>query len=447
MTAAAQLAAFAHGLTFEAIPPAVVARAKACIADAVACAIHGAAQPWGRMLADHARRYGGGGAARLLGTPADRVHAPLAALANGTAAHAFELDSLTQPSSAAHPGATLCMALWALAEERGASGRELVTAFVAGCEAMIRVGASLGHGVERIGFHGPGVTGPIGSAIACARLLGLDTAQTVSAIGLSGSFTGGLLAFSHATGGGMVKRLHLGRAAEAGVVAASLAAQGYEGPETVLDGKAGVLGAFTREAHPERLTAGLGTLWEVLRITLKRYPAHITAHVPLQLIEDLRREGGFDGSAVRSIRLGVSERVLERHAIHEPADAMQAQYSVPFCAAVGLWRDARDPASFSPDAVADPRVRQTAKAIQLEANPEAGAAGWASRVAIELADGRQFERAATDFRGAATNPMSEDERRVKFLLLTRALGEGPMTRLFARIEALEHEGSISGLFD
>src|SRR5947208_5955129 len=225
-----RLAEYAAGLRYEDLPTEVIAAAKDAIIDTIAACICGSALPWSRIIIDYAERTGPGGASRILGR-GTAVQAPAAALANGALAHAFELDSLTRPGAGAHPGATVLPPALAIAQERGARGRELIAAFVAGNEVMIRIGRATGHTNEARGFHAPGTTGPFGGAVACGHLLGLDERGMTNAIGLAGSLAGGLMEFAKGDGG-MVKRLHLGRASEAGVLAASLAAAGFTGPQT-----------------------------------------------------------------------------------------------------------------------------------------------------------------------------------------------------------------------
>src|SRR6202035_4449617 len=198
------------------------------------------------------------------------------ALANGALAHAFELDSLTRPGAGAHPGATVLPPALAVAQQQGGiSGKALIAAFVAGNEVMIRIGRATGHTNEARGFHAPGTTGPFGAAVACGHLLGLDRAKMANAIGIAGSLAGGLLEFARGDGG-MVKRLHLGRASEAGVLAASLAAGGFTGPRTVIEGQFGFLRVFCTAWDEAELTRGLGEEFVVSTTVLKRYPCHAT---------------------------------------------------------------------------------------------------------------------------------------------------------------------------
>ena len=128
----------------------------------------------------------------------------------------------------------------AVAQERGSDGKALIAAFVAGNEVMIRIGRATGHTNEARGFHAPGTTGPFGAAVAAGHLLRLGPAAMTNTLGIAGSLCGGLLEFARGDGG-MVKRLHVGRASEAGVLAASLAADGFAGPRTVLEGEFGFL--------------------------------------------------------------------------------------------------------------------------------------------------------------------------------------------------------------
>src|SRR5712691_7444176 len=148
-----QLAEYAAGLPYEDLPAEVVGCARDYIIDTVAACICGSALPWSRIVIEYAERTGPGGASRILGR-GSAVQAPSAALANGALAHAFELDALTRPGAGAHPGATVLPPALAVAQQAGvgASGRDLIAAFVAGNEAIIRIGRATGHTNEARGF-------------------------------------------------------------------------------------------------------------------------------------------------------------------------------------------------------------------------------------------------------------------------------------------------------
>ena len=373
------------------------------------------------------------------------MHAPYAALANGLLAHAYEQDSLRDPGVGAHPGATLLPAVLAACEETKADGKTAITAFVAGCEVIFRIGLASHHTPEKFGFHAPGLTGCYGAALAAGRIFGLDAEQLGHALGIAGSLSSGLLAFSKSKHGAMVKRLHLGRAAESGILAARLAADGYTGPETVLEGKFGFLDAYCRdgEQDPKLLTADLHENWETLRICMKRYPCHVNAHTPVQALRELMSEHAFQGAEVAKVVIEGSERLLSHHNITEPGDIMQAQYSVPFCVALALFRDPDDPRSFDASAIDDPSIRGACRNLELRARAQGGRSARSVRVIVRLKDGREFARDGETFKGMPSDPLSRAELRRKFMLLTGSMGEAAAARLFERLERIETAPNFS----
>ncbi len=435
-----RLAEYAAALRYEDIPEGIVRRAKECIADTLAAIVCGAALPWSRIVIRYAERTGPGGSCHILGSGGPAVTAPSAALANGALAHAFELDSLTRPGAGVHPGATLLPPALAIAQQQGLGGRALIAAFVAGCEVMIRIGRATGHTNEERGFHAPGNTGPFGGAVAGGHLLGLDAARMTNALGIAGSLASGLLEFAHAGNGGMVKRLHLGRACEGGVLAASLAHDGFTAPSTVLEGRFGFLAVFCREWDVGLLTRGLGQHWETSSIALKRYPCHINAHAAVKAVSQLRAEHGFKGGEVEAVTILGSERMATLHNIPEPADLMMAQYSVPFCAALALYRDPRNPESFAEGALDDPEIRSLTRRVTMQATSHrAGHGAGGTTVALALKDGRRLTAAAED------GTLAPADLADKFCRLTRAaLGvrSGP---LFERLMRLEREQTLDWL--
>jgi 2-methylcitrate dehydratase PrpD len=433
-----RLAEYAAALRYRDLPNAVVQQAKECIIDTVAAAICGAAMPWSRIVIAYAERTGPGGKSHILGR-GSAVQAPSAALANGALAHAFELDSLTRPGAGAHPGATVLPPALAVAQERGVGGQALIAAFVAGNEVMIRIGRATGHTNEARGFHAPGTTGPFGAAVAAGHLLRLDAAAMTNALGIAGSLCGGLLEFARGDGG-MVKRLHLGRASEAGVLASSLAADGFEGPRTVLEGEFGFLKVFCTKWDESELTRGLGEEFLVSTTVLKRYPCHATAHAPVKAVRELQSEHAFKGAEVEAITVTGTGRMVDRHNILEPADLMLAQYSIPFSVALALCREARNPESWDETALADPQIRALCRRVRLVPEPAGAHGGMASTITLTLADGRRFERRAE------SGLLETGELADKFLRLTRtALGEGRATALFERLQRLEDEEDLSWL--
>jgi 2-methylcitrate dehydratase PrpD len=230
-TATSQLAAFAAGLELDAVPGDVVEAAKTLVLDTIGCTLYASTLPWSRLVQDHVAAEGGPAVAGVWGTGA-RTSVPLAALANGTAGHGFEIDDVDHRSGL-HVGSVTVPVALALAEADGGwTGRELLAALLAGVEVGVRVGISIEPGHFLRGYHPQGTMGPIAAAATAARGLHLDETQTAHAFGLAASMAAGLMG---AQQGGMVKRLHAGRSGESGVVAARLAQRGFTGTDDVFD--------------------------------------------------------------------------------------------------------------------------------------------------------------------------------------------------------------------
>jgi 2-methylcitrate dehydratase PrpD len=413
-SAADRLAAYAATLRYQDLPADIVLTAKTCLVDAVGCAIFGARFPWSRAVAAVVEASGASGACAVPGL-ARRLDPRQAALALGAFAHAFELDSLRKPGAGSHPGATVALPAFAMAQAQGASGRELVAAIVAGCEASFRIGAATLHTPELEGFHAPGIVGPFGAAVASGSVLRLTSDQLAFAFGIAGSCTGGLLAFARSGQGGMVKRLHLGRAAESGVLAALLAVRGYDGPRTVLEGEFGVLQSFCSRADPALLTAKLGTFFETSRLCIKPYACHVTAQAAIELLRGLMETHGFAAAEIAGIDVAASQKVASHHSERRPADLMLGQYSVPFSLAVAAWRDPADPLAFADGCIRDGGILDLAARIRIVP----GDAGWGAGLSISLRDGRQITGSIATFRGCPETPMSLSDVAAKFRRLTR----------------------------
>jgi 2-methylcitrate dehydratase PrpD len=441
------LAEYATALQYDDIPAPVLAIAKACIVDTVGVALFGSGLPWSRSVEDYVRHIGGNGTSTLIGRSLSQVSASSAALANGTFAHAFEFDNLRQPSIGVHPGSTALVAALAAAEETNASGRELITALVVGCECMFRIALAAKSTSEKLGFHAPGLTGVFGSAVAVSKIMGLSAEQTLMAMGIGGSLCSGLLAFAKAGQGGMVKRLHMGRAAEGGITAANLAARGFEGPQVILEGQFGYLDVYARDGDPGLFVDGLGDRWETLTICFKTYPCHVTAQSPVQALEALKREHDFGAADVAKIVIEVSDKARSHHADPAPRDVATAQYSLPYSIALAVFRDPADPQSYLDGPDQSPEILDLSKRVELRAydGGRAPQNDLACRLHVVLVDGRTLSVTKTDFEGTTTLPISKKRIDQKFLNLSRCLPEEERTELLGRLSRIEEIG-IGDLF-
>ena len=437
-----KLAAYAAALRYEEVPAEVKQRVKDCITDTVAVILYGGKLPWSQIVIAHAKRTGPGGKSHILGTGGVMVHAPSAALAHGAMTHAFELDNLTDPDSGSHPGASMFSSGLAVAQDRGLGGRDLITGMAAGAEVMIRIGHAAKGTLEPRGFHAPGTTGPFGGAVTVGRMLQLDAGKMTNAIGIAGSLSGGLLEFAHSNTGAMVKKLHLGRAAESGVLAASLASDGFTGPETVLEGEAGYLHAFCNDRDTTELTRGLGQDYAAMSIMMKRFACHITAHRPVEAMLDLKNEYKFSAADVESISVTGNQRMATTNNIPAPPDVLLAQYSIPFSVALSLYRNPIDPDSFDENVMRDPQILAMAARVKMITAPGQSREDLASTVAVTLKGGRTVTQRVTAFMGTPSRPLDRAGMREKFMLLTKRFPAADMARLFDRLQGLENEKTL-----
>jgi 2-methylcitrate dehydratase PrpD len=445
MNATQQLAKFANQLTYSRIPAEVIERAKACILDTLAVSFYGSTKPWSKTVGEFIRTSGRPGNSTVLGMNL-RAQAADATFVNGVMAHAFELDNVRQPGAGVHPGATAFLPAFAMAEAKKADGKSLLTAFVAACEVMSRIGVAAGNSLERRGFHAPGLTGTFGGAVAAGRLLKLNDAKMVNALGIAGSYSGGLIEFSRCQEGAMVKRLHLGKAAGGGVTAAMLASKGFAGPESVLEGKFGFCQTYSDSPKLDYLTYRLGREFESMNIAIKRCAVHINAHAPIEALEQLRAEFDFGAADVREITVGGIEKLVTHHAIYRPKDLMMAQYSIPFCVALSLYFDPTDPSSFNEKKLKDKRILAMMRKVRLKVDDEIEDKGWdrAARVTVSLANKRRHSALVVHFKGTPGNPMKPSEIEDKARKLTRALLPAKkLDRLFEAVNRLEKLPDVS----
>src|SRR5258705_8590788 len=363
-------------------------------------------------------------------------------LAHGAMTHAFELDNLTDPDSGSHRGASMFSSGLAVAQERGLGGGELITAMAAGAEVMIRIGHAAKGTLEPRGFHAPGTTGPFGGAVTVGRLMQLGAGKMANALGIAGSLCGGLLEFAHSNTGAMVKKLHLGRAAESGVLAASLASEGFTGPDTVLEGEAGYLHAFCNDRDTTELTRGLGQDHMAMAIMMKRFACHITAHRPVEAMLDLKNQYKFSAADVESISITGNQRMATTNNIPAPPDVLLAQYSIPFSVALSLYRNPIDPDSFDENVMRDPQILAMAARVKMLIAPGQIREDLAARAPGHLKSGATARTGLTAFMGTPTRPLDRAGRREKFMLLTQRFPAADMARLFDRLQGLENEKTL-----
>jgi 2-methylcitrate dehydratase PrpD len=413
---AAQLLAFVARTGYSDIPAQAIANARRCLLDAIGCGLFGASQPWSRIMAAQLLAEQSQGASTVFGH-ATPLSAPAAALANGTAIHGFELDDLL-PAAIIHPGTVVIPALLAVAEHVDARGDALLRAIAIGYEVTSRISIAMGQEVSHQGFHKTSVVGPVASAIACASLLRLPEAQISCAAGIAASMASGVKAYVTTGGGGMVKRMHAGWAAQSAVRAVLLAREGFTGPPGAIDTRYGLLDAFGgKAADPARLGAGLGESWAINSVWVKVYPMCGWIQGVAQLLTAMRGKQPLRADDIKKITVGTSRFAVNGNSNPAPADTMDAQYSIPYCAGLALTADPGDPRAFEPAVFTQPVYRELAQRVSVVADEDCEAvypARFGSRVTLELANGETRQALTLDPHGTPADPCTADEIAAKF---------------------------------
>jgi 2-methylcitrate dehydratase PrpD len=436
-----------------AFPAEALRRAKRAFIDVVACLVPGAAEEAAAIVRRVAAGWGAG-PSTVVGSGAGQPP-PVAALVNGTAAHALDFDDNFDPAKA-HITAVLAPALLALGEARGARGRDVLVAYIVGLQIATRVGQGLNPLHRNRGWHATATVGAVGAAAACGRLLGLDAAKMRHCLNMSTSFAGGFMSQF----GSMTKPLHAGKAAEAGVACAVLAEAGLTAGAETFDGPTGMArlmvgpdldavraaGAFTSE-HGQTLRFDSHAVGEPLAILqyglkVKRFPTCASTHRALDAVLALRARNGFTADDVARVDVHAPVTHFNNLMYTDPADGMQAKFSMEYCVAVAVRNGGVGLADFTPAAVADPRVRALMPRVRRHPVDRAESE-FPTRVDVALKDGRVLSAEVDAPKGRADNPLTDAELWDKLRQCCRdVLPAAETGRLAAALDALDQDAPI-----
>jgi 2-methylcitrate dehydratase PrpD len=441
------LATFALRVGHDDIPEDGRRKAVDAITDAIACGLAGSASdvagPMLRALGIGPRREPGG--ALLLGS--DRTATPAdAALYNGTLIHALDYDDVTHPAYS-HPSAVLVPALFALAGKAGATGRDIVSAYVVGIEVFGKLGRALNTAHYRGGRHATSTFGSIAAAVAAARLLRLRPAQLSSAIGIGASASSGL----RANFGTMTKPLHAGYAARNGVLAARLAREDFTASEEALTHRFGFARVFNagRDVTWEEF-ANWGAPFEITSeygLALKPFPSCAATHTAIEAAAALRPDIQGAVERIREIRAGVAEMSLEPLIHVTPKTPLEGKFSMHYCIANALLRGTVDLATFSEARLRDPRIAPLIARTRMEVDERVRHdSEFASVVTLTMEDGRRHEKLVPLAIGKPARWFSRDRLQQKFA--DCAAGILPQDRLqqaFETAQALDRLPALDPL--
>jgi len=368
----------------------------------------------------------------------DKVDMASAALLNGISSHTFDFDD-THLKTIIHPAGPVASALLALAEHTGASGRALIDALVLGIDVSCRVGNAMYPDHYDRGWHITGSTGTVGAAAGCARLLGLSEAQTAMALGIAASQPIGM----REQFGSMTKPFHPGGAARAGLMSALLAQQGFTASPKALEAPRGMMQTISTKNDWSEITQGLGQQFEIALNTFKPFACGIVIHPCIDGCAQLRAQG-ITPEQIASLEIRVHSLVLELTGKKEPADGLQAKFSVYHGCAAGLMFGRAAEEEFSDAIVTRPDM--VALRRKVVATVDDSIDESAADITAVLTDGRRVHLRVEHAIGSLQNPMTDAQLEAKFHGLSDAvLGAAQTSELIRAAWALGSASTTQAL--
>ena len=436
-------------------PSAAIVQAKRCLLDGFAVILAGSTAHGSAIVRQYVRSVAEKGGASILGPERMTAAAPRAALANGASGHALDFDD-TQLSTTpdrtygllTHPTVPALASTLAVAEEQRASGAAFLEAFLTGFEVECKIAEAIDPEHYLRGFHSTATAGTFAGAAATARLLKLDPVRTAHAIGIAASCAGGL----RVNFGSMTKPLHAGRAAENGIVAATLAAGGFTAGDDGLDGRWGYFQVMGGGAEPHRLIGALGSPYSIVEpgVSVKPYPCGSLSHPSMDAMLKLVTDNDIRPGQIRAIRLKAGSNILEPLRYKTAKTELEAKFCVPFLLGVIALRRKAGIQEFTDEFVASAPIQQMMTNVTTVFDPQIEAMGFdriRSIVEVDLVDGRTLVQPSDErYRGSPAWPFTMAELRDRFVdCASPVLPTDRIQRAIEQIESMEKLNDIREL--
>jgi 2-methylcitrate dehydratase PrpD len=418
-----QLAGFCAELSYGDIPEEVIESTVMLAFDTIGVAAGGTAAESSRTMLKFMKALERPGNGTVI-AGRQRVAPEYAALLNGAFAHALDFDDLCNEASA-HPGAAVIPAVLAAGDMTGGDGKDFLLAVVVGYEVMCRLGKAINPARHYArGFHPTGTCGTFGAAAAAGKILGLNAEQMTSALGIAGSQAAGCMEFL--AQGAWTKRMHPGWAAHSGIIAAMLAREGYRGPSTIIEGKSGFLNSYSYDTNANEVLDNIGEVFYAARTSVKPYSACRYKHGPIDGIRKIMQENGLRPGDVSEIIIGLLEVaypiIVEPAELkYNPQSVVDAQFSMPFGAAVAVLYGNALPDQYTDEIIKSAAVAEVMKKVRIKKDPELERLyprQWPSTVEIRTRGGGSYQTFVAYPKGDPENPLSWDELREKFNSVT-----------------------------
>ncbi len=421
MGATEKIARFIVETRYEDIPGDAVEKAKRTALDCLGAALAGVGEPVSQTIAGYVTKLGGLPQASVFGAGI-KISVQDAALANGCIAHALDYDDCGVKIG--HPSVLVLPAVLSLGEHLGASGRDLLTAYILGLEIEGKLALHADFKLMQARLNHQTWYGSIGAAAACAKLLRLDVAKTRMVLGIAANVACGLSA-NH---GSMAGTMAAGNACRNGVIAALMAQEGITANPNIIEAKNGFYDTLVGPGHydAERMADGLGNPFyiESPGIGLKKYPSCYHTHRALDGIFQLLDEHRLTDKDIAEVDVGTSERAMRVLAFTEPATPYQAKYSMPYCIAAAVVDHQVTLETFTDQKFVDRGIVEARKKVHLsfpdvpiwpglaDVGPDTEFVG--NPVTIRTTDGRSYSARVDIPRGDPALPLTDDELLSKY---------------------------------
>jgi len=443
------LAKFTAEIEFDQIPQDVVERAKYHILDTLGAMVAGAAQPVSQLIIQYVKALGGNPQSSIIAA-GFKTSAPHAALANGTMGHALDFDD-DSDTTVSHPSVSILSAALALGEGC-ASGRDLLTAYVAAEEVMARIASVPGLMPDHYekGWHATATIGVLGAAVAAAKIINLEVEQVRIAMGIAASEASGL----QANFGTMVKPLHAGSAATKGVRAALLAEAGFVGNRNILEEKYGFLRLFgvTTDFDTRTITADLGQRFDLVSpgINIKKYPCCYYTQTAIDALLHLLDEHGLESNEIEKIRCGLSKIAIQVLEYSEPTNGAEGKFCFPYCLAVALVKRGVQIEDFTDEKINQIPFRHLMRIVEMYTHPDLNEDGKTLGVVLEVEtkDGQKYVKQMEVPIGHSRSPLGWDAVCRKFRSCVRKeFNDREAVRIEETVEQLEKISAIKPMMD
>ena len=449
MTIATDIARRITTLHYPDLPADAVHWAKVAFIDTLACALAGANEDAPRIAEKVATSYGGAGPALLWGTNR-RMSALDAAVINGTAGHALDYDDVNN-TIGGHPSVPILPAIIALGEMLGASGKDLLLAYVTGFETQSAIGKAVNVYHYRKGWHPTATLGVFGAAAASARLLNLSVPHTATTLAIAASLSSGI----KANFGTMTKPLHAGHCSRNGLYAALMAKEGFTASDDAFEHPHGFFELFNGAGnyHVEKILEHWAAPLDVLApgIGLKQYPCCASTHSAIDATLLLRARHNLTPERVKKIISITHAPALAHTNRPDPKTALDAKFSVQYCVARALMHGAVTFDHFADSALLQPELRSLLARVEARAHdqlPKDMGDHYQGVVHITTTDGQQFSARVDQPLRGPTNLAPPDRLESKFRdCAARALQPDAVLRLYEQLRAFESIANVRELTD